>query len=666
MAVAPLADDVAGQAFPYFSTGTVTIDGVSYAGVEGLALFDPGIAASAQPGSYGFETFLHEIGHLLGLAHPFDGSFSAAVLPGVTSAFWDYGDFSLNQEVFTVMSYTPGFKEKDGPAFFGQSFGNAGSPMAFDVAAVQAMYGANTTTNAGNDAYLLPETNGIGTYYRTIWDTGGIDTISVTPADTAGALIDLRAASLQFDSIGGGAVSFVNDVRGGFTIANGVVIENATGAAGNDRLIGNDAANVLLGNDGTDRLAGSDGDDELHGGGGNDVLFGDAMPGEPSGIGMGNGHVTKSAGAGNFTFATAIDLTSNFSLAADPDIANAKTVPHVTVNATGDGHFDYYSLTLAAGTTITLDIDHTTGGLDAYFEIYSLAGASFFFNAAQDDNLMSAGAGGSSTNLDAFGTFTTRTSGTFIIGVYDIADPNFVMDAGQNYELNISVSATTEAIGSGAGDDLLDGGAGADTMTGGGGNDHYIIDNTGDVAIEVAGGGDADEVSASVNYSAAGQDIERIVLTGAAAIDATGQELDNIITGNAGANHISGGLGDDRLDGKDGADHLAGGPGDDVFVFSSALGAGNVDIVDDLLPQDRIELDNAVFAGLAEGPLSASAFKDLGHHGATVDASDRILYNSDTGDLFFDADGSGGGFSAILFANVGRHTSLGAADFTVI
>jgi Ca2+-binding RTX toxin-like protein len=202
-------------------------------------------------------------------------------------------------------------------------------------------------------------------------------------------------------------------------------------------------------------------------------------------------------------------------------------------------------------------------------------------------------------------------------------------------------------------------------MTGGGGNDHYVIDNVGDVAIETAGGGDADEVSASVSYSAAGQDIERIVLTGSAAINATGQELDNIITGNAGANHLSGGGGDDRLDGKDGADHLDGGPGDDVFIFSSALGAGNVDIIDDLQPHDRIELDNAVFAGLSEGTLSASAFKDLGHHGATADASDRILYNSDTGDLFFDADGSGNGAAAILFANIGRHTALSANDFLI-
>src|SRR5262249_44168614 len=177
----------------------------------------------------------------------------------------------------------------------------------------------------------------------------------------------------------------------------------------------------------------------------------------------------------------------------------------------------------------------------------------------------------------------------------------------------------------------------------------------------------ADEVLASVSYSAVGQDIEQIVLTGSADIDAAGQELDNIITGNAGANHISGGLGDDRLDGKGGADVLTGGPGHDVFAFSSALGGGNVDTVQDFhTAQDWFELDNAVFTGLSEGFLSASAFKDLGLHDATVDSSDRILYDSDTGDLFFDADGSGNGFAAILFANVGRHTALSAGDFLIV
>ena len=72
------------------------------------------------------------------------------------------------------------------------------------------------------------------------------------------ARIDLTAATLDYTPTGGGVVSFLynedhlhphaEQVKGGFTIANGVVIENATGGDGNDVLIGNSAANVLTGN----------------------------------------------------------------------------------------------------------------------------------------------------------------------------------------------------------------------------------------------------------------------------------------------------------------------------------------------------------------------------------------------------------------------------------
>ena len=88
------------------------------------------------------------------------------------------------------------------------------------------------------------------------------------------AQIDLLAATLDYTPTGGGVVSFVHNVWGGYTIANGVVVENATGGSGNDVLLGNAAANVLTGNDGNDSLIGRDGDDTLLGGVGNDLLDG--------------------------------------------------------------------------------------------------------------------------------------------------------------------------------------------------------------------------------------------------------------------------------------------------------------------------------------------------------------------------------------------------------
>src|SRR6185295_9598406 len=78
---------------------------------------------------------------------------------------------------------------------------------------------------------------------------------------TRDAHIDLRPATLQYENGGGGWVSYAYGIYGGFTIANGVTIENATGGDGNDVLIGNDAANVLQGAGGTDQAIGGKGND---------------------------------------------------------------------------------------------------------------------------------------------------------------------------------------------------------------------------------------------------------------------------------------------------------------------------------------------------------------------------------------------------------------------
>lgn len=223
-------------------------------------------------GGDGLNTVLHELGHGVGLAHPHDGGDEGGTtFPGVADAS-STGTYGLNQGVWTVMSYNTGWDR----AGYDVTYGNQAGLGAFDIAALQALYGKNMATAAENDVYSLPTwnlfTNEQGWFC--IWDAGGQDTITASKA-SAGVQIDLRAATLRTgDPNAGGFISRESGVAGGYTIANGVVIENATGGRSNDKLYGNAAANTLKGNGGKDSLRGFAGNDILMGGAGSDTLSG--------------------------------------------------------------------------------------------------------------------------------------------------------------------------------------------------------------------------------------------------------------------------------------------------------------------------------------------------------------------------------------------------------
>jgi serralysin len=259
------------------SLGLADVPGVSSGNILGM-YFNREVAfwsaTGLAKGGLGFTTIIHEIGHALGLAHPHDGGNSAdkTIFPGVTSDFGSYGDNHLNQGIFTTMSYNAGW-DADLPLISG-TYGSQAGPMALDIAAVQAIYGANTNFNNAATTYTLPKVNAAGTYWSCIWDTGGVDTLS-NAGSTTGATIDLRAAPLVGPNAGG-YISYNSGIRGGYTIANGVVIENAIGGSGADTLNGNSSANTLEGGAGSDILFGDAGADTLLGGAGNDRIVYDA------------------------------------------------------------------------------------------------------------------------------------------------------------------------------------------------------------------------------------------------------------------------------------------------------------------------------------------------------------------------------------------------------
>lgn len=234
-----------------------------------------------------------------------------------------------------------------------------------------------------------------------------------------------------------------------------------------------------------------------------------------------------------------------------------------------------------------------------------------------------------------------------------------------------------DILRAGDGDDKLDEqgdeAAGADQLYGGAGGDTYFVDNLGDKVFEANVDG-VDLVRSAVNFTL-GQFVENLSLSGTTAIVGRGNQLSNAISGSvannsldggAGSDVLNGGAGNDTIAGGLGSDTLIGGAGNDRFLFNTALSATNVDrIVDFNVAGDRIGLDNAVMSALgAAGPLGAAKFW-ASAAGVAHDANDRIIYETDSGGLYYDADGNGAGV-ALLVARLATNLALNGGHFVIV
>ncbi|MEI6097990.1 MAG: calcium-binding protein, partial [Alphaproteobacteria bacterium] len=243
----------------------------------------------------------------------------------------------------------------------------------------------------------------------------------------------------------------------------------------------------------------------------------------------------------------------------------------------------------------------------------------------------------------------------------------------------ISGGAGDDRLSGDAGDDVLNGGVGADTLTGGKGNDIYVVDGD-DTVFESSDGG-TDGVQSDASYTL-GANVENLILTGTA-VSGKGNASANVITGNAAANvivamggddslyggdasdYLGGGAGDDVLNGGAGSDKLFGRSGSDVFVFDTSLSATNRDKIGDFsVKDDTIQLDHAIFTMIAAGTLDAGALA-TNTSGNAADASDRIIYETDTGKLFYDPDGTGSA-AKVQFALIDKDLALTHADFFIL
>jgi Ca2+-binding RTX toxin-like protein len=397
---------------------------------------------------------------------------------------------------------------------------------------------------------------------------------------------------------------------------------NGTGNALANRIDGNAGANILDGGEGNDTLDGGLGADRMEGGAGNDnYVVDDAGDVIIELAGGGNDRVTATI---THALAEEVESLSLFGTADLNGTGNA-LANRLDGNAGanrldgGEGNDTLFGLsgndTLIGG----LGNDTLDGGLGADRMEGGAGNDSYVVDDAGDLVIELAGGGHDRVtatithaladeveSLTLFGTANLNGTGNALANRLDGNAGANRLDGGEGNDTLFGLSGNDTLIG-GVGNDTLDGGLGADRMEGGAGNDNYVVDDAGDVIIELAGGGN-DRVTATITHALA-EEVEWLSLFGTADLNGTGNALANRLDGNAGANRLDGGEGDDALsglsgndsligglghdllDGGLGADSLEGGLGADRFLFRSAVEAHG-DVISDfsVAEGDRIDL----------------------------------------------------------------------------
>jgi Ca2+-binding RTX toxin-like protein len=562
-------------------------------------------ATKLTPGGDAFDTIIHELGHGLGLAHPHDGGIEtdATIFPGATA--FGIGTNGLNQSIWTIMSYNPGWT---GSPSHTLDYGQPLTPMAFDIAALQVLYGANTTFKNGSDTYLLPTANAAGTGWTCLWDTGGTDTISGASA-TKAVTIDLEAATLD-PSAGihaGGYVSWQTGIAGGFTIAKGVVIENAIGGSASDAITGNEKDNTLDGGDGNDTINGLAGDDTLDGGKGNDKIDGgsggdDMTGGEGNDLFIvddPNDTVHENKDEGTDTVKSSVD----FDLSTDGANVEILILGAGALKGTGDD----------LANTITGNKDGNVldgkGGADT---MTGGAGEDIYIVDDKGDKVVEASgaANGTTDEVDSSISFSLATAANVemlrLTGSADIDGTG-----SKNGDLLFGNSGKNTLDGTDGSDLLSDSSGGDDTLLGGKGND-TLNDNKGNNSLDGGDGNDIINASGATgndtlsggtgtdqiddfggnNAVDGGAGNDTIVMHAATGDDTIlGGDGDDDITDNGGTNTIDAGKGNDKVTLLGGSDDVTGGDGNDaIFSFASTAStlsgnAGN----DDLQSHNKVD-----------------------------------------------------------------------------
>ena len=240
--------------------GETGADSFSWQKAQGSIWLNPAYSSLSDPdvGEYGFMTFVHEIGHALGLNHP--GAYN-----GGSPTYANDAEYEQDTHMYTVMSYFDA--QNTGADWYA---GNgwwyyAQTPMLHDVLVAQSIYGADMSTRSGDTVYGFNSTADRSVFdftqntspVLTIWDGGGNDTLDLSGWNTNSQI-----------SLVEGSFSHVNSMTHNIAIAFGAEIENAVGGGGDDQITGNALDNTLRGLGGNDTIYGAAGNDWIDGGAG--------------------------------------------------------------------------------------------------------------------------------------------------------------------------------------------------------------------------------------------------------------------------------------------------------------------------------------------------------------------------------------------------------------
>ncbi len=382
--------------------------------------------------SYTYQTFLHEIGHALGLGHagPYNGN-----------AIYNLDNAYLNDSwAFSVMSYF----DQNESGFFGDLRFVLG-PQIADIIAIQDLYGANTTTRSDNTVYGFNSTetdvHDFTQFSRapslSIYDMGGVDWLDFS-GYSATQSIDLRQE----------AFSDIDGTSGAISIARGTVIENAVGGSGRDTMTGNNIGNTLIGGAGIDTLYGREGDDALYGGDNNDTLHA-----------SNDASLAGDATATNFLYGEAGNDILHGSEGVDVLVGGAGL--DTFFGGAGDDWFYIDGSDLGANI-------HGGAGLD---RVFVTTGTDYTLDVTAAEVEVVFG-GGENDTFDARG----YTSTVFLIG----AAGNDTLHGGLAVDVLLGYGDSDTLSGNGS-RDWLYAGLGTDTLNGGSGDDFLILGNAGGV-----------------------------------------------------------------------------------------------------------------------------------------------------------------------------------------